>query len=603
MHQGYSQEINKDLVQKFSFNYDNMAKWDFYVPTGIGKHIHLSVFVYLSEEDNQVSIKFFRHPSKEENEETNEIKLILRPDIENRSHHELTKAYMGPENEFPKAISKIENGFLFKPEDGHSLYVQASKGRFIYQPEWNYMVYLELEQERGLESHNDLFSPGYFEVSLNPGEEVVVCGAINSKKLSLDVPLFEKKEYTYLKGLRAAMDKFLVENKLYKSVIAGFPWFLDWGRDSLIFSRALVEDKSIGDAISILKYFGYYEQNGTLPNLVKGDTPLNRDTSDAPLWFGVVCRDLIREMGVKILEEKVGDRTLGDILFSIGINYIKGTPNGIKVDPSTYLVFSPPHFTWMDTNYPACTPREGYPIEIQALWYSLLCVLDQIDPQGTRCPVKGGWGYVKQEVKRYVFELYYLENLGYFSDCLHCAPNTSATQARPDDHLRPNQLLAVTLGLVDEVDTIKRMLDELQCLLVPGGIRSLADKKVKFPLRSIPEYAIKDPYNPYKGRYIGDEDTMRKLAYHNGTVWTWMFPSYIEAYYMCYGEDSKDKVLSVLGSTSVLLNSGCVGHIPEIMDGDIPHTQRGCLAQAWGCSETYRVFRMILNHKKIWSRP
>ena len=597
VHQGYSQEINEDLIQRFSFDYENNAKWDFYVPTGLGKHIHLSIFLHLSKEDNQIIIKFLRHPSLEENEETNEVKLILRPDIENRSHHYLTKAYMGPEHEYPNSISKIQHGFLFQPEEDHRLTVKVSKGEFVFEPEWNYMVHLKLEEERGLDPFNDLFSPGYFEINLNPGEEVFLYGSINIEDYSFDYPMFNKKQYTYLQGLKSAMDKFIVKNKRYKSVIAGFPWFLDWGRDSFIFCRSLIQDKRKEDAIDILKFFASYEENGTLPNLIKGDTPLNRDTSDAPLWFGVVCRDLIKHWGFDILEERVNNRSFKEILFSIARNYIKGTPNGIKVDENTGLVFSPAHFTWMDTNHPACTPREGYPIEIQALWYAFLCVLEQIDPDGSLCPFKDSWGNLKRKVREFVLKLFYLEVEGYFSDCLHCGPGESAIYAEPDDHLRPNQLLAVTMGLIEDREIIKNMLDSLMCLLVPGGIRSLADRKVKFPLASIPQHAIKDPYYPYKGKYIGDEDTMRKVAYHNGTVWTWLFPSYLEAYYLCYGPDSIDTSLSLLGSSSVLLNSGCVGHIPEIMDGDIPHVQRGCFAQAWGVSEAYRVFKLILEKK------
>lgn len=115
---------------------------------------------------------------------------------------------------------------------------------------------------------------------------------------------------------------------------------------------------------------------------------------------------------------------------------------------------------------------------------------------------------------------------------------------------------------------------------------------------SIPKHAIKDPYHPYQGRYVGDEDNSRKPAYHNGTAWTWLFPSFAEALLITFGKEHVDRCLSILGSSSIYVNSGCVGYIPEILDGDIPHMQRGCLAQAWGVSELYRVIKKLIKIKQ-----
>ncbi len=298
-----------------------------------------------------------------------------------------------------------------------------------------------------------------------------------------------------------------------------------------------------------------------------------------------------------MLDTKAGDRSLGEIIVSIVKNYIQGTENRIKMDEESCLIYSPPHFTWMDTNYPACTPREGYPIEIQALWYRTLCVMEKIDPENDFC-IKGmSWDKMKQRVRDSVERFYFSSSLGYLSDCLHCEGFEPANCAKADDHLRPNQLLSITLGLIDNRKQISSILDKTSYLLIPGGIRSLADTRVSYSLVSIPKEAISDSFYPYKGRYIGDEDTMRKPAYHNGTAWTWMFPLFVEGYFMCYGDKALDYCLSLLSSSKILLNTGCVGHIPEIMDGDYPHVQRGCLAQAWGVSELYRVLIKLKNIK------
>jgi predicted glycogen debranching enzyme len=285
-----------------------------------------------------------------------------------------------------------------------------------------------------------------------------------------------------------------------------------------------------------------------------------------------------------------GNRTVRQILFSIGHAYMTGTSNGIRMDPESGLIFSPSHFTWMDTNFPAGTPREGYPIEIQALWYATLSLLARIDPSGDN----GHWKQKAIQVQSSILEHYILKDEAHLADCLHAGPGVPASQAEPDDALRPNQLLAVTLGAVSDVDICRKVVAACEELLIPGAIRSLADRPVRRPL--IIEHhgkMMNDPNHPYQGKYIGDEDTKRKPAYHNGTAWTWMFPSYCEAWIRAYGIKGKQTALDWLASSTGLVSNGCIGHVPEILDGDFPHLQRGCEAQAWGASEIVRVWKLI----------
>jgi hypothetical protein len=157
--------------------------------------------------------------------------------------------------------------------------------------------------------------------------------------------------------------------------------------------------------------------------------------------------------------------------------------------------------------------------------------------------------------------------------------------------VRPNQLLAITLGAIDSADHMRRILAACEELLIPGAIRSLADRPVKHPITIRHNGSdLNDPYRPYWGAYCGDEDTRRKPAYHNGTAWTWPFPAYCEAWALAYGEAGRHTALAWLTSSIGLLESGCLGHLPEILDGDYPHTARGCDAQAWGASEWVRVW-------------
>jgi len=260
------------------------------------------------------------------------------------------------------------------------------------------------------------------------------------------------------------------------------------------------------------------------------------------------------------------------------------------MDVHSGLLFSPSHFTWMDTNYPAGTPRQGYPIEIQALWQAALDYLGRLDAPAQR----KRWQHLAGQVRQSILDLFFRDELGYLSDCLHAGPGTPAGAAVADNALRPNQLFALTLGAVTDQKVAERILFACQELIVPGAIRSLADRPID---PELPVYhggvLVNDPKAPYVGVYGGDEDTRRKPAYHNGTAWTWVFPSFCEAWADCFGPGEYATALAWLASTSRLINDGCVGHIPEILDGDAPHHSRGCDAQAWGVSELLRVWIKI----------
>jgi len=249
----------------------------------------------------------------------------------------------------------------------------------------------------------------------------------------------------------------------------------------------------------------------------------------------------------------------------------------------------------MDTNHPAGTPREGYPVEIQALWIAALSFLARIDTADRQ----SDWQKMSDQARAALLELFPLRDEGYLSDCLHAAPGVPARQAEADDALRPNQLLALTLGAVSDDTLGRNILCACEELLVPGAIRSLADRPVRYPLAIVHQgRIINDPCRPYQGKYRGDEDSQRKPAYHNGTAWTWLFPSFCEAWVEVYGDKAKDTALSWLSSSAELLRQGCVGHLPEIRDGDFPHSLPGCDAQAWGASEWVRVWMKIKGSKK-----
>jgi len=342
------------------------------------------------------------------------------------------------------------------------------------------------------------------------------------------------------------------------------------------------------EAAEILRQFARFEAQGTLPNMIRGEDSSNRDTSDAPLWFVVACEQMTgTKGGGPLLDTDCGGRTIRDAILSIVQSYRDGAPNGIRMDPESGLIFSPSHFTWMDTNFPAGTPRKGYPIEIQALWYAALNFVARIDAEGP-------WSGFAEQVRESIALLFAGGADGSLADCLHAAAGTPARQALRDDALRPNQLLAITLGAVRDPALCDAMLSACQSLLAPGAIRSLGDRPVGTPLPvTLNGRPLNDPMRPYWGSYSGDEDTRRKPAYHNGTAWTWIFPSYSEALFMTHGEPCRETALAILSSSTTLMSSGCLGHVPEILDGDAPHRARGCGAQAWGATELYRVWSLL----------
>ena len=538
--EGYSREFDRRLVSRFSADpAGSVARWEFAVPAGTGLEAAFVATLQLSPGENAARLKVSR-VSAGENDAGGTVRLVFRPDIEWRSFHEPTKAFTGLERIFPAAVRSGRSGFEFSPY-GRAFRFSVKGGEFHEEAQWTYNVAHPEEAERGLTPAADLFSPGWISADLEVGGETQLIGSLGEGVFRFFEAARPPEKLPLAEALSEAMKLFIVRRDELKTVIAGYPWFLDWGRDTFIFMRGMIAAGMRGEAFKILKAFAAFEERGTLPNIIYGGKAGNRDTVDAPLWFIRAVQELGRE-----------DAALRRVCESIVDNYIAGTPNGIRVDADSALVWSPSHFTWMDTNYPAMTPRIGYPVDIQALWISALKFLgrDELARKAT------------DSVKR----LFRWEK-GY-RDCLSAPGGESAAAAKGEDTVRPNQLLLVTLGVVDD----RSIVEAAGELTVPGGIRSL---NAGHPL--------------YRGTYTGDENTSRKPSYHNGTVWAWPMPAYAEAL-AALGMCSNGTALGILAGAVENLNTGCLCHMSEIADGDAPHTQKGCTAQAWSVSEFLRVW-------------
>ena len=616
--EGYLREFDNRCTKRFTADpAGRVAGGEFHVPCGMGKTTEFVFTLSLDEGRNVARMRVVRTDAGED-DVGDQVRLVFRPDIEWRSFHSATKAYAGLEDLFPRSVAPTDDGFVFRPYDD-SFRMSVSGGTYHHEPQWEYNVPHPEESARGQDSAGDLFSPGWISADLKVGDAVEIVGELERRSGGAEgdgaasmeprfkfgkieewpsnllasiashrlPPLARPATLPLAEELRQAMELFIVKRDDLKTVIAGYPWFLDWGRDTFIFMRGMIAAGMIDDSVKILKAFAAFEENGTLPNIIYGSTAGNRDTTDAQLWF-IRCVEEVeaavsesrdrrpaRPVAGKpdVLELPVPDipgpdtpggepagagrpdiSTLKATCESIVDHDISGTPNGIKMDPDSALVWSPSHFTWMDTNYPACTPRVGYPVDIQALWISALRYL--------------GRDKLADKALSNLKRLFKDPNGPGYCDCLAAPGGERAEDAVPDAAVRPNQLFLLTLGILDD----RSILSATEELLVPGGIRSLSAE-----------------HYLYKGVYAGDEDTERKPAYHNGTVWAWPFPLYAEALAMT-GAAKPETALQLLASAVENLNVGCIGHISEIADGDAPHAQKGCAAQAWSVSELLRVW-------------
>ncbi|MBE6387693.1 MAG: glycogen debranching protein [Lentisphaerae bacterium] len=569
----YSQEINFSRQTSFCSDAANHARWTFDLPVGQGQRSMITLSCEHSANGNAVRLNFDRA-----NDAGGSARLIVRCFVEDRTNHHLTRACDGAENRFRDSVISGERGFVFAPY-GRKLEVASDCGRYCSEPEWHYMQHLPFEEYYGQDCKTDRFSPGYFEIPLDPGSSAEITAVCNDAVPKWTAASF-KENMSAGEFIGDAMRRFVVRRSDLNTVIAGYPWFLDWGRDTLIVLRGLVKHPEFrSDAVRILQAFASFERNGTIPNVISGAAEANRDTSDAPLYLIVAVRDCIAATGDdSILDLKCGSRTMRQVLESIADNYLAGTPNGIKADRSSGLIYSPSHFTWMDTNYPAGTPRQGYPIEIQSLWYAALKFL--------------GRDELASQVRSSIEKLFFAN--GSCSDCLHCREMVPAHEAVPDDHIRCNQLFAVTLGAVSDPEKCRRIISDTSRLVIPGAIRTLDHRRVDYQLPIWHNgHCLNDPSNPYWGKYCGPEDTSRKAAYHNGTAWCWPFPSYCEALVICGGKEEKQRALAILLSVKKYFETQVAGELPEVADGDLPHAPGGCSAQAWSVSEFYRVYSML----------
>jgi starch synthase (maltosyl-transferring) len=592
-----------NLQNLASFDIGQPAAWSFTAEAGDSRTVELRVTADMLSESNTTFFTFERLPATRPADlpEGFDVRIIIRVDIEDRNFHSETQRNGGADFHFATNCHVLDQqiGFSFTPAPDRQLRVISYAGRFHPEPEWSQGIPHPVEQSRGQTGFGDAYSPGWFEFPLEREKRVTMLLSAEIPPPSFEAlqPTAANPEATdsFGRRLELAARAFVARRGTGRTIIAGYPWFLDWGRDTFISARGLLCAGMVAEVEEMLVTFGGFGEGGTMPNIIHGANASNRDTSDAPLWYGVLCEEAAAHIGGTLYEKTVNasGKTIADVLGKIAAGYARGTANGIRMDPASALIWSPAHFTWMDTNYPAGTPRQGYPVEIQALWIRLLRQLQRYNVK----PLVQPWSVLANQAEQSLRKYFWLEEPGYVADLLIAPSGTSAANAIRDQALRCNFLFAVAFGYFTGPQARRAVASAFRHLLVPGAMRTLAPLPVFPPLeiKSADGRPLNNPREPYWGRYQGDEDTQRKPAYHNGTAWPWVLPTACEA--MVKAWDSAPAALAAakacLGSVDYLLSQSCLGQLPEILDGDAPHQVRGCDAQAWSVLETLRVWRAL----------
>ena len=497
--------------------------------------------------------------------------LAVRPLISGRDYHALH--HENPAFRFDAEADG--DRVVWRPYSGIPAIVARSNGRYTHEPDWYRNFLYTEERDRGLDHVEDLASPGVFRWDLSRGEAVLMLAA-EGHELPKDLATVRggerRRRRRFVSRLHRSADAYLVRRGTGKTIIAGYPWFGDWGRDTFIALRGLcLATGRLEDARAILLEWAATVSDGMVPNRFpdRGEQ-LEFNAVDAALWYVVAIHDFLQ---VARRVTKRDRQTLEAAIQAILSGYAAGTRYDIHADADGLLAAGEPgvQLTWMDAKVGerVVTPRIGKPVEVQALWLNALQIGSRLSDR---------WAQLHATARAAFEARFWNEGQGMLHDVVdvdHRAGTVDAT-------FRPNQIFAVG-GLpfaLLEGDRARRVVDAVEAhLLTPLGLRSLA------------------PGEPgYSPRYEGGV-AQRDGAYHQGTVWPWLIGPFVEAWVRVRGGGAavrQEARKRFLGALLDHLDVAGLGHVSEIADGDPPHTPRGCPFQAWSVGELLRLDRVVL---------
>jgi glycogen debranching enzyme len=550
--------------------------------------------------------------------------LMVSPLVTYHDYHALSSGHG-----WQPDISRDGQAVVVRAFDGAVPYrLVADGGTFQQGGDWWWNFHYRAETARGLDDRGDLFNPGMYTVTLEPGERWTVVlttepsvdldtvraapgqpapalVAEQARQAALLARAGTAEKHQLVRQLTLAADQFVVqrwstlaspdaaaappqadstgppaaptERPIGKTVIAGYHWFNDWGRDTMIALPGLtLSTGRPADGASIMRAFAPYVADGLLPNNFpdRAGVEPGYNTADAALWY---------VLAVRAHHAATGDEALVDELLptlrSIADHYARGTRYGIGVDPADGLLRAGEpgvQLTWMDAKVGdwVVSPRIGKAVELNALWYNVLRTLAAfLGSDGGRAArdAAGAAAYADQADRLQAsFRARFVQR-----GARYLADVVDTPQGGDDLSVRPNQIFAVSLPypLLEGADA-RAVVDAVgEALLASYGLRSLS------------------PDDPaYHGSYGGDQ-RQRDGAYHQGPVWGWLAGAYAEAYYRVHGDAAA--ALAILEPFEDHLHDAGLGSISEIFDGDPPHPAHGCIAQAWSVAEVLRVWRAL----------
>jgi predicted glycogen debranching enzyme len=520
--------------------------------------------------------------------------LRMRPFFSGRDYH-ATHHENSAFGFAPSVTARIDRDarhdtVTFAPYQGIPHVELRTNGRYHHAPDWYRNFLYVAERERGLDDAEDLAAPGEFEWRLAGQDAEAVCllqAIIGSSSNQLDdqVPLARtvtglrraerERRARFATPLERAADAFLVRRRSGRTIIAGYPWFTDWGRDTFIALRGLcLATGRLDAARDILIAWAGAVSDGMLPNRFPDHGEAAEFNSvDASLWYVIAVQELLeRTRAEPGLLSSASEQSLLRATSEIVNGYARGTRFGITLDDDGLLRAGVPgvQLTWMDARVGdrVITPRIGKPVEIQALWLNAVAIVAQQDAR---------WRAVFEHGRASFVARFWRDADGYLADVI----DVDHVRGTRDNRFRPNQIFAVgglPQPLIDGPNA-RRIVDAVeQRLLTPFGLRSLAPGE--------PEY---------RGRYEGPAAD-RDARYHQGIVWPWLIGPFVDAWLRTRSRtattssEARERFLNPLLTH---LDTAGLGHVSEIADGDVPFTPRGCPFQAWSLGELIRIERKL----------
>ena len=511
------------------------------------------------------------------------VTLTLRPFLSGRDYHALHRENPA----FRHQAEADGERLVWRPYQGVPAILSLANAKYAADPSWYRNFLYKEEAARGLDATEDLNSPGMLTWDLSAGEAAWVLAAEGTdgfpgelgRGAQAAVGTWRAAERTrrqHPTRLHRAADAYVVRRERGKTIIAGYPWFTDWGRDTFIALRGLcLAGDRLEDARAILVAWAETVSQGMLPNRFPdhGEEP-EFNSVDASLWYVVAVHEFLATsaaQGAALAGSE--EQALRAAVEAILAGYAAGTRFGIGCDDDGLLRAGQPgvQLTWMDAKVGdwVVTPRIGKPVEVQALWLNALWIGSQTSERWADALARGRAAFTERfwnAARRCLYDVV---------DCDHRPAANDAT-------LRPNQIFAVgglPLALL-EGERARQVVDVVEeQLWTPLGLRSLG------------------PHEPgYTARYAGDVRS-RDGSYHQGTAWPWLLGAFVDAWVRVRGATTAAKREArqrFLAPLLAHLDKAGIGHISEIADGDPPHTPRGCPFQAWSVGEALRIDQVVL---------